>query len=70
MLIGPVSGATPGPGNPVFNLAVGGIFIAAVWIQYFKRRQAAKSRIRDAIYLTAIGAVFIALGVWGLLSRH
>ena len=70
ILVGPVSGATPGPGNPVFNFAVGGVFITAVWVQYFKREQATKPPIRTAIYLSVIGAFFIALGVWGLISPH
>ena len=67
LLLGPVSGATPGLGNPVFNFVVGGVFTTAVWVQYFKREHATKRQIRTAIYLSVIGAFFIALGVWGLV---
>ena len=70
MLFGPVSGATPGPGNPVFNFGVGGVFIIAVWVQYFKKDQPTKPRMRAVIFLSMIGAAFIALGVWGLISPH
>ncbi len=67
ILLGPVSGATPGSGNPVFNFVVGGVFITAVLAQYFKRELATRRPIRTAIYLSVIGAFFIALGVWGLV---
>jgi hypothetical protein len=70
MLLGPVPGGTPGPGNPVFNLIVGSVFITAVWAQYFRRERAANPPIRAALSPTVIGAFFIALGVWGLISPH
>ena len=70
MLPGPVSGGTPGPGNPVFNLVVGNVFITAVWAQYFRRERVANRPIRAALSLTVIGAFFIALGVRGLISPH
>ena len=68
MLFGPVSGATPGPGNPVFNFVVGGGLMTAIWVQYRKRKQADKPSIRTVIFMSAIAAVFIALGIWGLIS--
>ena len=70
MLPGPVAGGTPGPGNPVFNLVVGNVFITAVWAQYFRRERVANRPIRAALSLTVIGAFFIALGVRGLISPH
>jgi phosphoglycerol transferase MdoB-like AlkP superfamily enzyme len=68
MLLGPVSGATPGPGDPVFNFLVGGLAIIAVSVHYFKIEKAKRPPVRNLLFVSAIGAVFIMLGVWDLIS--
>lgn len=70
ILLGPVSGATPGPGNPVFNFLVGGLAIIVASVRHFKIEKAKRPPVRDLLFISAIGAVFIMLGVWNVISPH
>jgi hypothetical protein len=70
MLLGPVSGATPGAGNPIFDFIVGGIAITAVWVNYFRSEEAKRPSIRNPLFISIVGAVFIGLGVWALISQQ
>jgi len=42
MLLGPVSGATPGLGNPLVNFAAGGFAIWAACCDYFRSKRSKK----------------------------
>jgi hypothetical protein len=70
MLLGPVSGATPEGLNPVFAFIVGGLAIIAVWVSFFRSEEAKRPTLSAAFFVSAIGAIIIALGVWGLTSPH
>jgi hypothetical protein len=68
--LGPVSGATPGPGNPVFNFLVGSLAIIIASVYSFKIEKAKRPPVRNLLFISAIGAVFIMLGVWGVISPN
>ena len=70
MHLGPVSGATPGPGNPVFNFLVGGLAITVASVHHLMIEKAKRPPVRNLLFVSAIGAVFIVLGIWGLSSPH
>lgn len=67
MLLGPVSGATPGGVSPILAFAGGGFVIVFVWTVYFRREIGARPSTRYMVAATLFGVFFIALGIWHLL---
>jgi hypothetical protein len=68
--LGLVSGAAPGPGDPAFNFLVGSLAINIASLRYFKTEKAKRPPVRNLLFISAIGTVFIMLGVWGVISPH
>jgi hypothetical protein len=68
LLQGPVSNAAHGASvNPWFSIGVGTLVLAGVWFRYLRARRKTKVSPVALLEISAVCAVFIAIGIWELL---
>ena len=66
-LFGPVSEAMHGGSvNPWFSIGAGVFTLVGAWGYYFKMRKTEIIPLVNLLGLTAIGGIFILVGIWEL----
>ena len=70
ILLGPISSGSPnGQGGPLFSalfILLGGWMLMRVWRDYLKVRVKSEIPPLNILGLSALAAIFIVSGVWGL----
>jgi len=70
ILYGPVSSASPNGGGPFWNWLV---IIVAAWVlltgwrKYLTRGPLTKAPVPSVVWITALCAIMIGFGIWGLI---
>jgi hypothetical protein len=71
LLFGPVSSGSPGGPSPFFSwlfVLMGSYVLIRTWIIYRKQRQGETTiPVVNPIGISFLSAVFIAVGLWGIL---
>jgi hypothetical protein len=72
MLLGPVSSATPGGGDPWFTwiaIGVAGVVLVTAWIKYLSRDPETKVPLQNLLWVSGICSAIIIVSVIELLHK-
>jgi hypothetical protein len=72
LFLGPLSGASPGGGDPSttwFSIAVASAVLVTAWIKYLNRDDQVKAPIVNLVWVSGVCAIIIVLSILGLLHK-